>query len=104
MLPQSASFSIQIRKSYLFDEIVELVPGRLLVHALVIDEMTEDSKEGEDVVAASIEDSNGKEDAVVASTEDSDPDDGTVASSVEASNKDEDNVVAPVLEILETVR
>lgn len=83
MLLLSASFRANDRESYLFDGNVVLVTGCLLVHALVVVVLAEDSKADGDAVVVSTDDSTDDEGFVVAPKEDSDdcedvPDDAEV--------------------------
>ena len=72
MLSLSASFRAKHTEAYLFDENVVLLTGCLLVHALVVVALAEDSKADGDTVVVSTEDSINDEDVVVSPKEDSD--------------------------------
>jgi hypothetical protein len=90
VLTMLASFRAMHRESYLFDGNVEFVIGCLLVHALAVVVLVEDSKADGDAGILSAEDSDNDEDSVVVAKEDSDD--------------DEDVTAASELEIGETVR
>ena len=72
MLLLSASFRANARESYLFDGNVAFVTGCLLVHALVVVALAEDSKADGDAVVVSTDDSTDDEDVVIAPKGDSD--------------------------------
>ena len=72
MLSLSASFRANQTVTHMFDGNVALVTGCLLVHALGVVALAEDSKADGDTVVVSTGDSTEDEDVVVTSKEDSD--------------------------------